>query len=221
MALSTSLLRSWAAAGLDECWRPLWLYGGDQTNRTIKGWGVSPCKSVLNSSGYCVISASSDAVHWRPSFAWLRPCRSWTSSVTRSSDALECLVALQVNNTSDCSTLRGNKAMWGGVDRGHEDRFIPALPRRTQALVWTQVTELETGMVVDAVAEQARWSILASSYGKGINKDLLLYIGGAQIRKGAWFLSETPYTLRSYILAPGYTQSSQCSFFYIMRQSLN
>jgi hypothetical protein len=139
-----------------------------------------------------------------------------------SSDALECLVAaLQVNQYIRLLDIRGNKAMWKSTEV--TNRFIRALPRMQGLKVLRMdaqvLTELETGMVVDAVAEQARLEYIDLAPTGKDKQRLALYLEAHKFGRGL-VLSETPYALWSYILARVTLRSRPSVLFYIMRQKV-
>jgi predicted metal-binding protein len=137
-----------------------------------------------------------------------------------SSDALECLVAaLQVNQYIRSVDIRGNKAMWKSTKV--TTRFIRALPRMQRLKVLRMdaqvLTELQTGMVVDAVAEQARLEYIDLAPTGKDKERLALYLEAHKFGRGL-VLSETPHALWPNILARIALRSHPSVMFYILRQ---
>jgi Ran GTPase-activating protein (RanGAP) involved in mRNA processing and transport len=139
-----------------------------------------------------------------------------------SSDALESLVAaLQVNKYIRLVDIRGNKDMWKSTEV--TNRFIRALPRMQGLKVLRMdaqvLTELQTGMVVDAVAEQARLEYIDLAPTGKDKQRLALYFEAHKFGRGL-VLSETPYALWPYILARVALRSRPSVLFYMMRQKV-
>jgi hypothetical protein len=137
-----------------------------------------------------------------------------------SSDALECLVAaLQVNQYIRSVDIRGNKAMWRSTEV--TTRFIRALPRMQGLIVLRMdaqvLTELQTEMIVDAVAEQARLEYIDLAPAGKDKQRLALYLEAHKFGRGL-VLSETPHALWPNILARVAIHSRPSVLFYILRQ---